>query len=575
MRSIELLAPARNADIGIAAINCGADAVYIAGPAFGARINASNPISEIERLCAYASRFSVRVFVTFNVLIDDDELEEVHALMLACQRVGVSAFIIRDPRLCIFTDIVVPFHASTQCSIRDVSRARLFESAGCSRIVLERELPLETIREICSSVECEVECFVHGALCVCYSGVCALSEKLTGRSADRGECVQACRNLYDLEDAEGKVIGRNKAYLSLKDLNLSNNLESLLDVGVTSLKIEGRLKNASYVSNVVREYSLKLDEIILRQPHDYKRSSVGRVEGGFTPSLYKTFNRSYTSLFFDKSPLWANFTAPKSMGEEIGIVLSVNRKSYDIMEIRVRTEVKDLQNGDGFAFVRGSEIVGFRGDLCRGSIILCKSVEGLKEGTILYRNYSSAFEKQLEVEKCHRIISVMVSYYSKLTADGFLSCVFTAVSEDGREVEYCLNGCEQANNTIREEFVYKTQIGKHTSDYLFELAEIKGLLAHMPISTLNGVRRRLSEMLDALPCRGDKMLNIPWRKSVKYEIGRRPGELMRSKYCLRRELGCCLKDKNSEHKQLFLVNNGRRFPLLFDCSVCEMALLEP
>lgn len=575
MRYVELLAPARNADIGIAAIDCGADAVYIAGPEFGARKDAGNPISEIARLCDYASRFGVRVFVTFNILLKDEELERAHRQMLACQEVGVDAFIIRDPRLCLYKDIHIPFHASTQCFIKDVERAHQFEKAGCSRIVLERQLPISEVRRICASVNCEVECFVHGALCVCYSGVCAMSERLTGRSADRGECIQACRNLYDLVDETGRVLGRDKAYLSLKDLNLSDNLESLLDAGVTSLKIEGRLKNVAYVSNVVREYSIRLDQIISRRPSEYKRSSIGYIEGGFTPSLTKVFNRSYTSLFFEHSHSWANFTAPKSMGEIIGEVVSVKRiGTSEVVEISIKSDVKDLQNGDGFAFVRGREIVGFRGDVCQGNSIRCHYVNGLKQGVKLYRNYSSAFETQLNENKCRRVITVVVTYNSKASSDGTISVAFSAVSEDGRKVEVTIEGAERANNPEREESIYKTQIGKHSSNYTFELASVQGELVHLSASRLNGVRRNLAELLDREKCKGAKMLNILKRSSIKYETGRRNGELMRSKYCIRAELGCCLKTEKSDKRRLFLVNNGRRFPLYFDCAVCEMAVLE-
>ena len=253
MQALELLAPARNKDIGIAAIDCGADAVYIAGPDFGARKAAGNSFGDIAELCAYAHRFGVRVFVTYNTLWREGEEEEAHAQMLRAQEAGADAFIIREPRIAAWEDITVPLHASTQCAIRDVERARYFASLGCERIILERELPLETIRAICAAVPCEVEFFVHGALCVCYSGECRLSEYLDGRSADRGECIQACRSLYDLVDGEGRVLLRSKALLSLKDFNLKARLEDLADAGVSSFKIEGRLKNASYVKNVVRD----------------------------------------------------------------------------------------------------------------------------------------------------------------------------------------------------------------------------------------------------------------------------------------------------------------------------------
>ena len=209
MQFLELLAPARTKDIGIAAIDCGADAVYIAGPEFGARKAAGNSFEDIAELCDYAHRYGARIFVTFNTLWQEGEEEEAHAQLLRAQQAGADAFIIREPRIAALADITVPLHASTQCAIRDVERARYYESLGCARIILERELPLQTIREICAAVSCEVECFVHGALCVCYSGDCRLSEYLDGRSADRGECIQACRSLYDLVDGQGRTLLRN------------------------------------------------------------------------------------------------------------------------------------------------------------------------------------------------------------------------------------------------------------------------------------------------------------------------------------------------------------------------------
>ena len=575
MRQIELLAPARNADIGIAAIDCGADAVYIAGPEFGARKDAGNPISEIERLCRYASKFGARVFVTFNILLHDDELESAHAQMLLCQSAGASAFIIRDPRLCLFSDITIPLHASTQCSIRDVQRARLFEKAGCGRVVLERELDLAQIREICNGVNVEVEAFVHGALCVCYSGVCTLSERLTGRSADRGECIQACRNLYDLVDDSGRVWLKNKALLSLKDLNLSRQLESLLDAGVTSLKIEGRLKNISYVRNVVRAYSLCLDEIIARHPGLYRRASWGRVERGFTPSLDKTFNRGYTSLLLGNTDSsLANFDAPKSMGERLGKVRAVRVLANSELELTLDGAALELRNGDGFAFVRGEQIVGFRGDVCSGNKIICKKVQGLSVGAVLYRNYSVAFESEMELHPCKRFLSVALDYRSS-EKDGMLDVTFSAQSEDGRKAEVSLSGLEKALNRQRESEVYAAQLEKHSSVFSFALNPIgvECELAHLSMSALNGVRRSLSDALESQPCGEIPMLNPSEREPVEYDTTRREGEVMRSKYCIRREISQCLKS-GGRKGALYLENNGRRFPLRFDCSACEMAVLE-
>ena len=570
MTPIELLAPARNADIGIAAIRCGADAVYIAGPEFGARKDAGNPVSEIERLCAYAHRYGARVFVTFNILLREDELERSHAQMLACQSAGADAFIIRDPRICLWEDIVVPLHASTQCAIRDAARAREFEAAGCSRIILERELSLEQIRSICAAVSCEVECFVHGALCVSYSGQCTLSQAITGRSADRGECIQACRNLYDLEDTEGRVLMRSKALLSLKDLNLEPRLEELLEAGVSSLKIEGRLKNESYVKNVVRSYDLRLRSL------GVPRASFGFVEDGFEPDVDRTFNRGYTQLYLDgRRGSWASMDAPKSMGEELGRVAAVRRKGPSEMLVELEGSGHELRNGDGFAFVRGNSIVGFRGDVCQGNRITAKAVEGLKAGMTLYRNLSAAFEKSLEARPCERLLKVSLSVEA---SDGELR--LKARCEDGREAALSVPYSETALNQQRAEAMLCAQLGKRSGCFSFELLSLEGSLPHLRAASINALRRELAAAIDAQAPGSVPLLNLrtggvsaeavsallPVRVSA-------PGELMRSKYCIRHELGLCPKQCGKPAKDLVLVNNGRRFTVRFDCRNCEMVLI--
>ena len=385
MRALELLAPARTAEIGVAAIDCGADAVYIAGPSFGARLAAGNSVEDIRSLCTYAHRFGVRIYVTVNTLVYDGEIPAVRALLTDLQDAGVDAVIVQDPAVIRLAPEGMILHASTQCAIRDPEKARFLESLGYGRLVLERQLSLSQIRSIREAVEGELECFVHGALCVCYSGQCYLSEHLAGRSANRGACVQACRSLYDLEDASGQVIARNKAFLSLKDFNLIQRLEELAEAGVDSFKIEGRLKNISYVRNVVRAYSEALDALVSRYPDRYARASFGTVRGGFTPDLRKTFNRGYTELFLDgKRGSWAAMDAPKSMGECIGTVDRVFAGGLTVKPIRPDTV---LHNGDGFAFIgRDGGIVGFRGDVCGGFTIRCKDVEGLGPGLRLYRN---------------------------------------------------------------------------------------------------------------------------------------------------------------------------------------------
>ena len=579
MQRLELLAPARNKDIGIAAIDCGADAVYIAGPGFGARKAAGNSFEDIAELCTYAHRFGVQIFVTYNTLWREGEEEEAHAQMLRAQEAGADAFIIREPRIAAWDDITVPLHASTQCAIRDVERARYFESLGCERIVLERELSLATVREICAAVSCDVEFFVHGALCVCYSGDCRLSEFIDGRSADRGECIQACRSLYDLVDGDGRVLLRNKAILSLKDFNLRARLEELADAGVMSFKIEGRLKNASYVKNVVRDYSLALDALVAKYPDRYCRASCGTVTGGFEPDTAKTFNRGYTELFLDgKRGQWSSMDAPKSMGEAVGTVQRIRRQPGRTMTFDVRPLRRDLvlRNGDGFAIATADGVTGFRGDVCDGLQVSCKDVPDLREGMTLYRNINTAFEKMLETQVCRREIPVRLS----LRLHGKYVLEVRAVTPDGREVLSPFHmDVETAENRERAEAMLREQLSKRSGVYHFSLEELKVETAgeRLPLlsaSTINGIRRLVAEDLDALPARPAGASPRPRPSAVAGPAKRGDeAELMRSKYCVRYELGLCPKFQGAKPpKELFLLNNGRRLALHFDCAACEMTV---
>ena len=582
MRALELLAPARNKDIGIAAIDCGADAVYIAGPGFGARKAAGNSFEDIAELCAYAHRFGVRIFVTYNTLWREGEEEEAHAQMLQAQAAGADAFIIREPRIAALDDITVPLHASTQCAIRDVERARYFESLGCERIVLERELSLEQVRQICAALRCEVEFFVHGALCVCYSGDCRLSEYIDGRSADRGECIQACRSLYDLVDGGGRVLLRNKAILSLKDFNLKSRLEDLAEAGVVSFKIEGRLKNASYVKNVVRDYSLALDALVAKYPDRYCRASFGEVTGGFVPDTAKTFNRGYTELFLDgKRGKWSSMDAPKSMGEAIGTVQQIRRMPGQGMQFGVKPLQRglELHNGDGFAIATADGVTGFRGDVCDGLLVRCKDVPDLREGMTLYRNINPAFEKMLETQTCRREIPVRLS----VRVHGKYVIEIHAVTQDGREVLSPFHtDVETAQNRERAEAMLREQLSKRSGVYRFSLDELAletagGNLPLLSASTINGMRRLVAEDLDStVPSAQGGLLprgSVEGVQGVKGISASNPKELMRSKYCVRYELGLCPKYQGARPPQeLFLLNNGRRLALHFDCAACEMTV---
>lgn len=572
---LELLSPARNADIGIAAIDCGADAVYIAGPAFGARKDAGNPVEEIARLCEYAHKFGVRVFVTVNILLRDEELEEVHSQMLAEQAAGVDAFIIRDARICSWSDITVPLHASTQCAIRSVDDALRYEAAGCSRIVLERELSLSTVKEICEAVNCEVEFFVHGALCVCYSGECRLSEFIDGRSADRGECIQACRSLYDLADEKGNVLVKGKALLSLKDFNLHGRLEDLAAAGVCSFKIEGRLKNASYVRNITRYYSEALDRIVEKYPEKYARASFGRVSGGVSPDPWKTFNRGYTELFIDgKRGQWSSMNATKSMGEFIGTVIGIRRSGKDSLELTLKPASRglELHNGDGFAFAGKSGVTGFRGDLCSSNTIVCKNTEGLRKGLSLYRNIDTSFERVLEKNPSRRAIGVRLDVH----VHGSWNIDVTAVSEDGRELLSPFKAdLEKAENRERAEAMLREQLGKRSLQYDFHVGSVVsdsagGALPLLSASTINSIRRLIASDLDCLPVQSRPMAGRKSPNGTAPEMT--PGEdLMRSKYCIKYELGLCPVHQGAKPTgPLYLLNNGRRLALQFDCKACEM-----
>ena len=631
---LELLSPARNLEIGIAAIDSGADAVYIGGPFFGARRDAGNSVEDIASLCEYAHRFGARVFVTVNIVVSEDELPELHAQMLASQAAGVDAFIVRDERIFAWEDITVPLHASTQCAIRTPEDARRYEALGASRLVIERELSLEEIKAIRAAVSCELECFVHGALCVCYSGDCRLSEYLDGRSADRGECIQACRSNYDLVDTSNKVLVRNKALLSLKDFNLYSRLAELAAAGVCSFKIEGRLKSASYVRNVTRAYSLALDALcgpfgpeglspqsaeqtapegawppfgraatgrriapLSRRGADaplsgmaldatsFHRASFGRVTGGFAPDLSKTFNRGYTELYLDgrRGPEWSSMDAPANLGVFVGTVRRLRRDRAGL-EITLQRPhgAPELHNGDGFAFIKGSSIVGFRGDVCEGSEIRCQSADGLREGMRLYRNIDAAFERELSRNLPKREVAVSLTV-AVTHGSGKWDIALTASSEDGRVVESSFKAdVEEAENRQRAAAMFREQLGKRSGHYVFSLDRLEaGALPLLSAGILNSMRRLVAEDLDAQPCgriplenRTRPVANIPdvtesWSSGTASI--RQP--LMRSRYCIRYELGLCPVHQGAKDTgPLFLVNNGRRLALGFDCKSCEMTV---
>ncbi len=680
MRHLELLAPARDISIGIAAIDCGADAVYIGGPEFGARQAAGNSVEDLQKLCNYAHRFGARVFVTVNTILYDSELNEAARLLDELRRIGADAVIAQDMALLSLSGVhgtgdgsevrtqgdrkgderPLPLHASTQCSIRTPEKAVELEALGFSRVTLERELSLDQIRRIAAAVSCEVECFVHGAMCVCYSGQCYLSEMLAGRSANRGACVQACRSRYDVVDKTGRTIVRNKAVLSLKDLNLKLRLADLADAGVTSFKIEGRLKNISYVRNAVREYSLALDEVVAGSGGRYARASFGRVRGGFVPDVARTFNRGFTSFMIDGRPgKVAAMDAPKGMGEELGTVTAVAR---DFRSFRIRSRHTgnpgrsdnaagkspdtarkspdtarplSLSNGDGLAFVaRNGEVVGLRADVCEGDKVRCKCTPELYDGATIYRNFDTAFEKSMLSNPCVRLLDVAVTATftpnkaaipsnnpQPKSSDTTYTLTVKATSEDGRRITktYTDLWSDLATNPDRMRAMWTTQLSKTSEIYSFHTDALQSADGRLPLlsaSAMNSIRTDLASELAALPCHARPMYtanppalqqpvdsassdensgkkshlhprDLTYKDNVSnslaekayhaagftvteaaYELTHRPGaDLMRTKYCIRRELGLC-----PGTDPLYLLNNGRRLTALFDCSRCEMVI---
>ena len=486
MTRLELLAPARTADIGIAAIRCGADAVYIGGPAFGARAAAGNSIEDIERLCREASLFGVKIFVTVNTLARNGaELGEAVEMICSMRGKGIHAFIIQDCKLLPLLAARGPwreqFHASTQCAIRTPERAVQLAGLGFSRLILERELSLNEIKAIREAVppEVELECFVHGALCVCYSGDCYLSEHLTGRSANRGECAQPCRNFYDLVDKDGRVLVEGKPLLSLKDLKLLGRIPDLVGAGVVSFKIEGRLKNESYVKNVVRAYSIALDSFIASQPGRYCRASCGTVTGGFVPDLDKTFNRGYTSLFIDGiRGSWASGDAAKGMGELLGTVGkvypahgAVRRSGGNFIELNPVSRSVAVHNGDGLCVVSpDGEVAGFRADRVEGRRIYCKLTGGVREGCRIWRNLDTAFEKELATKEPERTVGLALKV--KFTEEG---ADFEALIENGMTFRASYpfeKPAVVAENQDRMRRMIRGQLGKTSGAFSFSVTDI-------------------------------------------------------------------------------------------------------
>ncbi len=608
LRELEILAPAKNRDIGIAAIDCGADALYIAGPSFGARESAGNSMHEVEQLVKYAHRFGAKVYLVINTILYENEIEQAVKLAHEAHRAGCDALIIQDMGLLKAGLPQIPLFASTQTNIRDVKQAVLMESLGFKRAILARELSLSEIAEIKAATTIELETFIHGALCVSYSGQCYISSRVTGRSGNRGECSQMCRSLYTIEDSKGEVIVRDKPILSLKDLNLWAHLPALANAGVTSFKIEGRLKGISYIKNIVRFYRAVADSF-MESDGGFKKSSYGKLYGGFTPNPQSTFNRGYTTLFIDsKRESWSSGSSAKSIGEFVGKVASVKNDKFGNLLFKVDSKVQ-IENGDGLVFVCiDGTVKGMRASTKEGEWVATNERAQIRAGDSLFRNYNHKFEKELETNMPQRLIETSIT----LTVKEGVTTI-AAETEDGRsamvrfkEIYSVANDIESSLNTIRRQLSKRWGIYKFSCNYSSQKREE---VLFYPLSVLNSARRELAELLDeecgkrddnrvcstiklGRPLEGvdaDYKYNISnsFAKDLYKQLGAekisdafeiaapKRAELMRCKYCIKFELGYCPAQggRFGYSEPLFLVNGGRRFEIKFDCKSCEMVIL--
>ena len=617
MRKLELLAPAKDLKCGIAAIDCGADAVYIGAARFGARQAVGNSIDDINELCEYAHKFGCKVYVTVNTIIYDNELEDTQKLLNELGRIGVDAILVQDMGI---TKLQLPqnvaLHASTQTDNRSAEKVEWLARHNFDRVVLARELSLEEIRNIHRRVpQTELEVFVHGALCVSYSGVCYASEYCFGRSANRGACAQFCRMKFDLTDKDGNEIINQAHLLSLKDMCRIDSLELLADAGVTSFKIEGRLKDINYVRNVTAAYSNQLNEIISRRGSEYKRASSGVCDIRFTPNLNKTFNRGFTDYFLNgRTSDLASFYTPKAMGEYVGKVKEIRGNSFNV------AGTTSFANGDGLCFINSNnELEGFRINRAEGNRLFpLRMPRGLRKGIALYRNSDQLFEKELNGDNGQRKLGIRINI--KASAEGLHIEAKTCDEKLHINLQKDIS-LEKAQKSQVDNI--KRQISKFgntiftVEDVIVEPTDFPWFI---PNSILAEIRRqatdelmgRLSEMSEnqkdtktkdqaqQLPDNGKVsfhsissyqhpyMYNIANRLAHSFyeqegmsditpafEI-RKPSSplVMQCRYCLRHELGQCKKS----HKQSGLLKeplhlrlaDGRTFRLEFDCKKCQM-----
>lgn len=605
LRKIELLAPAKNLECGIAAIDHGADAVYIGAPRFGARVAAGNSLEDITKLVKYAHLYNVRIYVTLNTILKDEELKECERMIWDLYKVGVDALIVQDMGLLSLNLPPIPLHASTQMDNRNAEKVKFLADAGFRQVVLARELSLEQIRKIHEAVpQTPLEVFVHGALCVSYSGQCYVSHHCFERSANRGECAQFCRLSFDMVDADGKVIAKDKHLLSLKDLNQSDELEKLLDAGASSFKIEGRLKDVTYVKNVTAFYRKRIDEILKRRK-EFIRASSGYTKLAFKPQLDKSFTRGFTNYFlYERNKNIFSFDTPKSLGEEMGYVKEI-RGNYIVV-----AGVKPFNNGDGICYLdeRG-KLKGLRINRVENNKLFpAGDIPRIKQRTILYRNFDQEFEKLMQRKSAERKLAIKITL--KENNFGF---TLTMTDEDDVSISVSLPMTKEHARTPQTENI-KNQLNK-LGNTPFEASCIEVDLTEnwfIPSSQLAELRRECTDKLQKARYMNYRyeIVSMPvtthsFPQSELTYLGNVMNEgatdfyqrhgvikiapafekqppmqdvsLMFCKHCLRYSMGWCPVNHNTKppfREPYYLVSaDGKRFRLEFDCKNCLMKVI--
>jgi putative protease len=618
MKQIELLAPAKDLECSIAAIKCGADAVYIGAEKFGARAEAGNRLRDIEKLIEFAHKFNVKVYVTVNTILNDDEILQAQCLINTLYEIGVDAVIIQDVGLLELDLPPIPLIASTQMHNNTWQKMKFLEKVGFKRAILAREMSIDEIKEIrAKTSKIELEFFIHGALCVSYSGQCYMSYAIGGRSGNRGVCAQPCRKLYSLSDSAGNVLIENKYLLCLKDLNLSAYIKELIDAGITSFKIEGRLKDVNYVKNVVAFYRQKIDEVLdelnrTAKREELRKSSSGKSIIDFTPDLYKTFNRGYTDYFINgRKKDITSFDTPKSTGERIGKIISFDGESFTV------DGKTKLNNGDGICFFdEKGELVGTSVSKVGNNRVYPNDVSAIRRNVTIYRNFDHKFIKKLKSDNIARKIRVKLKF-----SDENDDIVLYAIDEDGIEVRNRMKIGKELRLAKNKELMLDTikkQISK-LGDTDFEASEIEIELRSVyfiPLKTLNDFRRETIEQLEQKRISeyireaiAIEKNNFPYPEKELAYLGnvlnefaekfyKRHGveqiepaaesgidmsgkKVMTTKYCLKYQLGLCknynqsnIDKMNSVREPFYLTDEqGKNYLLNFDCKNCVMEVI--